>query len=429
MNFVVAPVAGTGEISSYGEAAQARLLAALACPLTNGPVEVLATALAGGAVKEGAIFNRAGARVGRIANFQIDFVRLGEAEPLEALRRQLQAGELPRRIDSAPEWRLVSHDSPEIAYSVALLRVEAEDMVALDADGGVIAFAASGPIELQLFAHPWSGVVDIAFGDQIRTVDLYRPHLASPYSVALDLGPNPTRVEIRLTGRHNNCAFGRQCLFGGYRQPTGATVPLRHVKRPKVRGAPFGEEFYRLLGGVPTDGILLDVGGGNRQIDDPRYLNLDYADFVEPDLIADATRLPLRDASIDAVYSTGVFEHIADPLRAGAEVARVLKPGGRATVDWAFMQPIHSEGHHFYNATPWGVENAFKTLTTTRLSYATSFESLVRWGAEVSGLAGRVPASEIDAVCRTLARWDALIPEAKKAYMANGVWAEFEKPA
>jgi hypothetical protein len=124
-----------------------------------------------------------------------------------------------------------------------------------------------------------------------------------------------------------------------------------------------------------------------------------------------------------------VFEHIDDPIRAGAEVARVLKPGGRATIGWAFMQPIHSEGHHFYNATPWGVENAFKSLTTTRLWYSTSFEFLVRWGAEVSGLAGRVPASEIDAVCRTLARWDGLIPEAKKAYMANGVWAEFEKPA
>jgi SAM-dependent methyltransferase/uncharacterized protein YbaR (Trm112 family) len=411
-----------------GEAAQARLLAALACPLTNGPLEVVPLALAGQAVLEGAIFNRVGARVGRIANFQIDFVRLGEAEPREALRRQIQAGQLPRRVDAAPEWRLVPFSAPEIAYSVAPLPVNGNEMVALDVAGGTISFEASGPIQLQLFAHPWSGIVEIGFGHEKQTVDLYRPHLASPHPVALDLGAAPTRVEIRLTGAQNGCAFGGQCLFAGYRKPTGAIVPLRHVKRPRVRGAPFGEEFYRLLAGVPAQGILLDVGGGNRQIDDARYLNLDYADFVEPDLIADATKLPLQDASVDAVYSTGVFEHIDDPIRAGAEVARVLKPGGRATIGWAFMQPIHSEGHHFYNATPWGMENAFKGLKPTHTWCSTSFEFLLRWGAEVSGLVGRVPASEIDAVCRTLHRWDQLIPESKKAYMANGVWAEFEKP-
>ena len=71
-----------------GEAAQARLLAALACPLTNGPVEIVALETAGRAVLTGAIFNRAGARVGAIDNFQVDFVRPGEGEPLPRLRRQ-----------------------------------------------------------------------------------------------------------------------------------------------------------------------------------------------------------------------------------------------------------------------------------------------------------------------------------------------------
>ena len=94
----------------------------------------------------------------------------------------------------------------------------------------------------------------------------------------------------------------------------------------------------------------------------PRYINLDYSDYAEPDLIGDATQLPLRDGVVDAVYSSGVFEHLRDPLGAGAEVARVLKPGGKAVIDWAFMQPIHAEGLHFYNATPWGVELAFRGL-------------------------------------------------------------------
>ncbi len=183
-----------------------------------------------------------------------------------------------------------------------------------------------------------------------------------------------------------------------------------------------------MLASVPESGLLLDVGGGNRQIDNSRYINLDYAAYDEPDLIGDATLLPLQDASIDAVYSTGVFEHIGDPARAGAEVARVLKSGGRAIIGWAFMQPIHSEGQHFYNATPWGLERAFSALKVKRMWYETSFAFLVRWGASVSGLHGRAPAGEIDAVCETLKRWDALIPETHKQYMANGVWAELEKP-
>ena len=139
------------------------------------------------------------------------------------------------------------------------------------------------------------------------------------------------------------------------------------------------------------------------------------------------TRLPLRDASVDAVYSTGVFEHIDDPLAAGAEVARVLKPGAKAVVGWAFMQPIHSEGAHFFNATPWGMQRAFAGLRLNRIWHETSFAFLVRWGAAVSDLVGRVPAQELEDVCATLARWDAMIPESHKAYMANGVWGEFEK--
>ncbi len=407
-----------------GEIAQAKILDALVCPVTGGPLHVFPEEVAGAAIRRGVIQSRSlGTKIGRIENFQIDFVRLGDAATPKGGPRP--AG--PLQIDSVAEWRLVSHSAPEIRYSGATIPVEDYDVTVVEETGATISFEASGEIELLLFAHPWSGVAEIGFLGRMIELDLYAPHTDIPRPVKLDLGPAPARVEIRVTGRKNELSAGRQCVFGGFRQQTGRFVPLRHRKRAKVRGAAFDEAFARLLAGVPETGLLLDVGGGNRQVDDPRYVNVDYADYPEPDLIADATKLPLRDACVDAVYSTGVFEHISDPLKAGAEVTRVLKPGGKAVIGWAFMQPIHSEGQHYYNATPWGVTRAFSGLKPVRFWYDNSFSYLVRWGASVSGLDDLVPAAEIDAVCATLSRWDALIPESHRQFMANGVWCEFAK--
>ena len=47
---------------------------------------------------------------------------------------------------------------------------------------------------------------------------------------------------------------------------------------------------------------------------------------------ADVRALPFQDASFDAVYSMGTIEHFDETERAVEEIARVLKPGGRAIV-------------------------------------------------------------------------------------------------
>jgi SAM-dependent methyltransferase len=47
---------------------------------------------------------------------------------------------------------------------------------------------------------------------------------------------------------------------------------------------------------------------------------------------ADVRALPFRDASFDAIYSMGTIEHFDETEHAVEEMARVLKPGGRAIV-------------------------------------------------------------------------------------------------
>jgi ubiquinone/menaquinone biosynthesis C-methylase UbiE len=60
---------------------------------------------------------------------------------------------------------------------------------------------------------------------------------------------------------------------------------------------------------------------------------------------ADATSLPIDDASFDAAVSVQVLEYVVDVDAALAELHRALRPGGRAIVwdvDWATVS-MHSE--------------------------------------------------------------------------------------
>ncbi|MGP3981682.1 class I SAM-dependent methyltransferase [Streptomyces sp. KR80] len=53
-------------------------------------------------------------------------------------------------------------------------------------------------------------------------------------------------------------------------------------------------------------------------------------------VVADVARLPLRDASLDAVFAAGLVSHLAEPRAGLRELARVVRPDGRL----ALFHPI-----------------------------------------------------------------------------------------
>lgn len=48
--------------------------------------------------------------------------------------------------------------------------------------------------------------------------------------------------------------------------------------------------------------------------------------------VADAARVPLRDAALDAVFAAGLLTHLPDPAAGLREFARVVRAGGRLAV-------------------------------------------------------------------------------------------------
>ena len=137
---------------------------------------------------------------------------------------------------------------------------------------------------------------------------------------------------------------------------TGTSIKERFYPETKVGGFSRVDgsiEFYTRIAALikPTDRVLDYGAGRGAQIAgdkteygrwlktlrgrvahvegcdiDPAVLDNPYLDHAA--LFDPAKPLPYPDASFDLIFSNWVFEHIADPVTASAELLRVLKPGG-----------------------------------------------------------------------------------------------------
>lgn len=102
-------------------------------------------------------------------------------------------------------------------------------------------------------------------------------------------------------------------------------------------------EFHDLVASrVPAAARILEIGAGAPNPTSRFLATLGEVHGVDPspdvlrnDALASAAvvpdeRLPFPDASFDACVSNWVVEHLRDPALHARELARVLKPGGRA---------------------------------------------------------------------------------------------------
>jgi SAM-dependent methyltransferase len=141
---------------------------------------------------------------------------------------------------------------------------------------------------------------------------------------------------------------------------------------------PFAEEMTT----YPTKRYI-DIGAGLRDVVFPNCLYVEVYPSLTADVVIEPNSvLPFKTASLDGVGCFAVLEHVREPWKMAAEIARVVKPGGRIFIDWPFLQPTHGYPSHYYNATREGTRSLFAshfTITTLMTGGHQGPDFTVQW--------------------------------------------------
>ncbi|GMV22185.1 MAG: class I SAM-dependent methyltransferase [Vicinamibacterales bacterium] len=94
---------------------------------------------------------------------------------------------------------------------------------------------------------------------------------------------------------------------------------------------------------------------------------------------ADVRAIPFADDTFDIVYSMGTIEHFDETQQAVDEIARVLKPGGRAIVGVPnrhdpFLRPLLVAGLSAVGLYGYGFEKSYSRASLRRMLHAAGLE-------------------------------------------------------
>ena len=144
---------------------------------------------------------------------------------------------------------------------------------------------------------------------------------------------------------------------------------------------------------VDANGLsnILVVGGGRQRAWlDPllrasmphRVVYSDIDSGADVDLFCDGHDLPFANGAFDAVVTTAVLEHVLNPERVAAEIARVLKTGGLLYSELPFMQQVHEGAYDFTRFTLSGHRRLFNQFAEIDVGMVAGPATAFVWALE-----------------------------------------------
>ena len=410
-------------------------LAILCCPQCKGRLDTAAgIATPSGRIKSCVLFcPSCNDVVGTIQNFKYDFVHFDKRACLAKLARTTPGGAPPVLPHEVLDEVLL-FDDPRLELRGAWEVWDGRYQLSQGRPGDELVFSGEFlDVSVRLLKHPWSGLVRfVVDGIVVGEADLYQPKWSTVhwFPIANDLEPGPHSVKIVPAGRKNPESAASQVFFHELIVTRAGEEAVPYAQARELnRVLPIPPEVIELMKLVPENGLILDCGGGDRVLGDPRYINMDYQPYQLPAVYGDALKLPFRNDMFDLVFSQALLEHVANPFVAVEEMRRVTRPGGTVWAGMAFMQPVHAVPSHYFNATTWGIQELFKSLEILEVSWFGELSFTIDWLLKEAGVAEQMNAEEYRALLEKVKSLDVLVSHESLRAVASGVAVRARKPA
>lgn len=197
-----------------------------------------------------------------------------------------------------------------------------------------------------------------------------------------------------------------ECTNCRRRFPLVRGVPVFTGKAGAVEVRPDDHESHQPSAGV-LDAFVgcsqpwLHLGAGATKARYANSIELETAIFRYTDVVGDVAALPFADASLGGVLALNVFEHLEDPEASAEELFRVLEPGATVLIQTAFLQPLHADPFHYYNATEKGIERWFRRFDVQSIGIPGNFNPVFMFAWCASELLHGLP-DEVAGVLKDL---------------------------
>ena len=202
------------------------------------------------------------------------------------------------------------------------------------------------------------------------TLDLYCPECHKRIS------PYEDRLICGACGRTYPVIGGIPHFFSGHVKETEDTVfqsEQMFNNTLTARLYNFGKKFIssdyqprnhlaEFIEAIVSGKVAVELGSGNRRLTED-IINIDLFPFPNVDIVADITKTPLGDSSVDYVIIDAVLEHVPEPHKVVEEIFRMMKSGGSLYCLTPFVYPYHGYPHNYFNFSKDALEFLFRDFS------------------------------------------------------------------